>query len=109
MVDAFAPAGSHGFSYSGGKIGSVWSNWFGAAFQSLAWDSTVDADGNAGSGSLKLLANFPGTGSNQFTVINGFSGISPSIPSSIWNPTSRRSAAWSTAAPSAVNGVTSTV
>jgi glucuronoarabinoxylan endo-1,4-beta-xylanase len=28
---------------------------------------------------MKILANFPGSGSNQFTVINGFNGISPSI------------------------------
>lgn len=79
VVDAFHPEGTRGFSYSGGQIGSVWSNWFGAAFQSLSWDAASDADGSAGSGSMKILANFPGSGSNQFTVINGFNGISPSI------------------------------
>ena len=79
VVDSFQPEGTHNFSYSGGQIGSVWSNWFGSAFQSLSWDSAADADGNAGSGSLKIVANFPGSGSNQFTVINGFSGISPSV------------------------------
>lgn len=78
MVDSFQPAGTRGFSYSGGKISSVWSNWFGGAFQSLSWDSASDADGDTGSGSMKILANFAGS-NNQFTVINGFNGISPSI------------------------------
>lgn len=78
VVDAFDPAGTRGFSYSGGQIGSVWSNWFGSAFQSLAWDATTDADGDPASGALRITSNFPGTGSNQFTVINGFDGISPS-------------------------------
>ncbi|MEY3895206.1 MAG: glucuronoxylanase XynC, partial [Verrucomicrobiota bacterium] len=78
IVDAFQPEGTHGFSYSGGKIGSVWSNWFGGAFQSLSWDSTTDADANTASGSMKILANFSST-NNQFTVINGFNGISPSV------------------------------
>ena len=77
-ADSFAPEGTRGYSYSGGKIGSVWSNWFGGAFQSLAWDSAADADGNTGSGSMKILANFSST-NNQFTVINGFNGISPSV------------------------------
>ena len=79
VVDSFQPEGTHNFSYVGGQIGSVWSNWFGSAFQALAWDAAADADGNAGSGALKIVANFPGSGSNQFTVINGFSGISPSV------------------------------
>ncbi len=78
VVDSFEPTGTHGFSYTGGGIGSVWSNWFGGAFQSLAWDSATDADGNAGSGSMKIQLNFSST-NNQFTVINGFSGISPSV------------------------------
>ncbi len=78
VVDSFAPEGVRNLSYSGGGIGSVWSNWFGGAFQSLSWDSTTDADGSANSGSMKILANFSGT-NNQFTVINGFNGISPSI------------------------------
>ncbi len=77
-VDSFDPAGSRGFSYSGGQIGNVWSNWFGGAFQSLSWDPTVDAAGNTASGSMKILANFSGN-NNQFTVINGFSGINPSV------------------------------
>jgi glucuronoarabinoxylan endo-1,4-beta-xylanase len=79
VVDKFDPAGIGTNSYSGGNIGSVWSKWFGAAFQSLSWDSAVDADANAASGSLKIICNYPGSGDNQFTVINGFNGISPSI------------------------------
>ncbi len=79
VVDAFNPAGTGTNSYSGGQIGNVWSNWFGTAFQSLSWDSTNDADGNAGSGSMKIAANFNGSPNIQFTVWNGLNAISPSI------------------------------
>ncbi len=79
VTDAFSPNGTRGYSYSAGQIGSVWSNWFGSAFQSLSWDSATDADSNSSSGALKIVANFPGSGSNQFTVINGFTGISPAV------------------------------
>jgi glucuronoarabinoxylan endo-1,4-beta-xylanase len=79
VTDSFNPSGTRGYSYSAGQIGSVWSNWFGSAFQSLSWDSATDADSNSSSGALKIVANFPGSGSNQFTVINGFTGISPAV------------------------------
>ena len=78
-IDTFEPAGLQGKSYSGGQIGSVWSNWFGAAYQSLSWDAASDADGNASSGSMKIQLNFPGSGNNQFTIWNGISGISPTV------------------------------
>ncbi len=78
-IDTFEPAGLQGNSYSGGQIGSVWRNWFGAAFQSLVWDSANDADGNAASGSMKIQLNFPGSGNNQFTIWNGITGISPTV------------------------------
>jgi glucuronoarabinoxylan endo-1,4-beta-xylanase len=79
MVDSFESAGSRGFSYSAGQIGSVWKNWFGSAFQSLSWDAAEDADGNPASGALRIVSNFPGSGSNQFTVYNGFNSIQPSV------------------------------
>jgi glucuronoarabinoxylan endo-1,4-beta-xylanase len=66
------PAGN---SYAGGQIGNVWGNWFGGAFQSLTWDSTSDANTNAGSGSMKITANF----GDQFEVYNGFNGIVPPL------------------------------
>ncbi len=81
VVDQFDPAGVGGNSYSGGQIGNVWGNWFGNAFQSLAWDSGSDAGNNPSSGSMKIIANFNGAGSNpnQYEVYNGFNGISPSL------------------------------
>ncbi len=81
VVDQFDPSGTQGNSYSAGQIGSVWGNWFGNAFQSLAWDSTSDANNNPNSGSLKIIANFNNSGStpNQFEVYNGFNGILPTI------------------------------
>jgi glucuronoarabinoxylan endo-1,4-beta-xylanase len=78
LVDAFDPAGTGGFSYSGGQIGSVWGNWFGGAFQALSWDSASDASNNPGSGSLKITNYFSG-GNDQFTVFNGFNAISPPL------------------------------
>ena len=81
VVDQFDPAGIGGNSYSAGQITNVWGNWFGNAFQSLAWDGASDANGNPNSGSLKILANFDGSGSipNQFEVYNGFNSINPPL------------------------------
>lgn len=81
VLDNFDPAGMGGNSYSGGKITNVWGNWFGSAFQSLAWDAANDASNNAASGALQINLNFNHAGSipNQFEVYNGASGISPAI------------------------------
>jgi glucuronoarabinoxylan endo-1,4-beta-xylanase len=79
MIDSFDPAGTRGFSYADGEIGDVWENWFGSAFQSLSWDPAEDADGDPASGALKIVSNFPGGGSNQFTVFNGFESINPPV------------------------------
>jgi glucuronoarabinoxylan endo-1,4-beta-xylanase len=79
IVDQFNPSGTGGYSYSGGQIGNVWGNWFGGAFQSLTWDSTSDANTNAGSGSMKITANFFGSdGNSQFEVYD-FNGFSPPV------------------------------
>ncbi len=45
IIDQFNPAGSGGNSYSGGQIGNIWGNWFGAAWVANVWDSTNDAVG----------------------------------------------------------------
>ena len=81
VVDQFDPSGTGGNSYSGGHIGNVWGNWFGNAFQSLVWDSASDASNNPPSGSMKINVNFNGQGGipNQYTVYDGFNGISPAI------------------------------
>ncbi|HTR43706.1 MAG TPA: hypothetical protein VMH87_19005, partial [Pseudomonadales bacterium] len=78
VVDQFNPSGVNDFNYSGGQINKVWTNWFGTAFQSLVWDSTMDAGGNPNSGSMKITANFSGS-ANQFEVYNGFNGINPPV------------------------------
>ena len=78
VIDRFDPAGIGANNYSTGQITNLWSNWFGSAFQSLAWDAAMDADTNASSGALKITANFGGA-ANQFEVFNGFNGISPGL------------------------------
>jgi len=79
IVDDFVPAGvgpqnpanydyySSTNVYSAGQITNVWWNWFGGAFVTNQWDSTMDADTNASSGSLKITANFS-SANNQFCV-----------------------------------------
>ena len=79
IVDQFDPSGTGGNSYAGGRIGNVWGNWFGGAFQSLVWDSASDANTNASSGSMKITANFTGNdGNSQFEVYD-FNGIYPPV------------------------------
>ena len=65
-------------SYPNNSITNKWSNWFGGSFQSLSLDATMDANSNAASGSLKIVANFP-TNTDQFEVWNGINGFSPPI------------------------------
>lgn len=79
VVDNFSPAGvgpqnpinydyySSSNNYASGQITNVYGNWFGGAFQSLAWDSTSDADNNTNSGSLMISLNFSSANS-QFVV-----------------------------------------
>src|SRR5215469_7331759 len=83
IIDQFNPSGVNGFSYSGGQINSVWTNWFGGSFQSLVWDSTMDANGNPNSGSMKITAIF-NSASNQFEVYNGFGGINPPVNGALY-------------------------
>ena len=79
VIDRFDPTGIGTNAYSSGGINRLWSYWFGNSFQSLSWDATSDANTNAGSGAMKILLNFPGTGGEQFTVWNGINGINPTI------------------------------
>ena len=83
LVDEFDPTGIGGNSYSGGHIGSVWMNWFGSGFQSLAWDSASDASNNPSSGSMKITANF-NSSSNQFEVYDGQTGINPPLNGALY-------------------------
>lgn len=73
LVDAFNTN-----SYPSSSITNEWSNWFGAAFQSLALDPALDANTNAASGSMKIVANYP-VATDQFTVWNGINGFNPGL------------------------------
>jgi glucuronoarabinoxylan endo-1,4-beta-xylanase len=81
VVDQFNPSGVGGNNYADGQITNVWGNWFGDAFVSLVWDSTSDASNNPASGSMKITADFDGSGSipNQFEVFDGYNGITPPL------------------------------
>ena len=81
VVDQFNPAGFADNDYADGLITNVWNNWFGGAFQSLAWDPASDASNNPASGSLKITANFNGAGANpdQFAVYDGLNGVVPTL------------------------------
>jgi glucuronoarabinoxylan endo-1,4-beta-xylanase len=65
-------------SYPTGSLAGEWSNWFGAAFQSLSLDAAQDANTNATSGAMKITANFP-VATDQFEIWNGINGFSPAI------------------------------
>ena len=91
IVDQFNPT-NNAFAgtniYAAGNITNVWADWFGGALSNIVWDPTMDAQSNANSGSMKIIANFGTnfveTTPNQFTVFNlgpGFSfpGINPPI------------------------------
>jgi glucuronoarabinoxylan endo-1,4-beta-xylanase len=79
IVDQFNPAGSGGNNYADGQIGTVWGNWFGDAFQSLAWDPSTDAGNNPDSGSMEISLYFSyGDGNSQFEVFD-YNGIYPTV------------------------------
>jgi hypothetical protein len=91
IVDTFDPAGvsivtnstlsgpvTNTYSYSGGQIGAVWTNWWGSAWTyppGNTWDGTSDAQTNPLSGSMAINANFDTSGDDQFTVFDNFDGI----------------------------------
>src|SRR4051812_28122115 len=65
VVDTFDTASS----------ASAWVKWWGSAPQTYTWDGTVDANGNASSGSLKVTVDFNLAsygGDNQFAAVRGF-------------------------------------
>jgi hypothetical protein len=55
---------------TGTPYGTVWNNWFGGAFTSVAFDSSNDASNNPASGSMKLSLTWPG--GNQYVLYDGF-------------------------------------
>ena len=73
-----------------------WSRWWGAASQGYEFDATVDAAGNANSGSLKATIGFnqPAyTGDNQFAVIHPLTPMNGSDYTNLvfdlrWDPSS---------------------
>jgi len=60
VIDAFNPAGYNGYSYSGGQLIDVWTNWFGAAWVTNEWNSTNDANPLT-DGSIRVTATWPNT------------------------------------------------
>jgi glucuronoarabinoxylan endo-1,4-beta-xylanase len=78
VIDQFNSSGTGVYSYSGGQIENVWTNWFGGAFNSLIWDSTNDASTNPASGSMKITASFDAT-NNQFEIFNGLYTFNPAL------------------------------
>jgi hypothetical protein len=92
IVDQFNPLGyGPPNSYVGtnnyaiGQITNVWWNWFGGAFSNLVWDPSNDAKGDPNSGSMKIIANFPGQYVQGLYVVwdvgpgNNYAGISPTL------------------------------
>jgi hypothetical protein len=62
-------------NYAAGDITNVWRNYFGSALSNVIWDATSDANNNPSSGSIKIVANFPG----QYAVYDGLNGITPPL------------------------------
>jgi len=61
------------FPFGGAYQG--WGNWFGSAFQSVAWDPTTDSSNNPNSGSIKVSAYFDPPNSStyyQYVLFDGF-------------------------------------
>ena len=57
---------------------SQWARWWGSALQTYEWDASVDADGNASSGSLKVTVQFNLAtygGDNQFAALRNFTSL----------------------------------
>jgi hypothetical protein len=63
--------------YSTGGLCYLWTNWnnYGTAWVTNQWDPSNDANNDPNSGSLKIIAQFPG----QFAVYDGWYGISPPL------------------------------
>jgi len=78
-VDQFAPSGLGANSYASGQITQVWTNWFGGAFQSLAWDPASDAGNDSNSGSMEVTANFSGNNGNSQWAVYDFNGTYPPV------------------------------
>ncbi|MFZ0829438.1 MAG: hypothetical protein WAO02_18665 [Verrucomicrobiia bacterium] len=75
FVNAFNTAAevTNNAGFNGANNG--WGNWFGSAFISGVWDSTVDSSNNPSSGSFKVTTQlYPHSGSNysQYVLFDGF-------------------------------------
>ena len=60
VIDTFKPAGIAANRYDNGKIIYVWTNWFGGAWVTNIWNSSIDAGGDntPGSGCLQISNNW---------------------------------------------------
>jgi hypothetical protein len=99
IIDQFNPAGVGGHSYSGGNIGSVWGNWFGAAWVANTWDSTNDAIGIAANNKV-----YDGTTNATINLYDplinpALSGILSADSTNLWLSTNGYSASFASAGP----------
>ena len=51
------------------QVTGLWGNWFGGVYQSVFWDSTMDAAGNPSSGSM--MVNLLTSGGDQYVLYDG--------------------------------------
>jgi glucuronoarabinoxylan endo-1,4-beta-xylanase len=98
IIDQFNPSGTGGDSYSGGEIGSVWGNWFGASWVANSWDSTNDAIGVAANNKV-YDGTTTATISLYDTLINlGLSGVLGGDATNVWLSTNGYAASFASAA-----------
>ena len=112
IVDQFNPtnnpyAGTN--VYALGQITNIYANWFGSAFSNLVWDSSMDAQSNANSGSLEIIANFGTNGGDQFVVMDkgpafSYAGINPPITNGIGLLTFQCDVLYATNSPTWITG-----
>ena len=79
IIDDFNPAGIGPNHYNTGLLINVWTNWFGGAWVTNTWNSSIDAGGDntAGSGSLQISNNW--ANGTQFFVYDHDGGSFPPI------------------------------
>jgi glucuronoarabinoxylan endo-1,4-beta-xylanase len=99
IIDQFNPAGVGGNSYSGGNIGNVWGNWFGASWVANIWDSTNDAIGITAND--KIYDGTTNATINLYdTLINpALSGVLSGDSTNVWLSTNGYTAFFANAGP----------
>lgn len=99
IIDQFNPAGVGGNSYSGGNIGNIWGNWFGASWVANIWDPANDAIGITAND--KIYDGTTNATINLYdTLINpALSGVLSSDSTNVWLSTNGYTASFVSAGP----------